>query len=176
MNKKFLAASLPVLILFSGNAKALDAVSAEAGSGNGADMWRVGVQWDWGARMLETGNWHMGGYWDLQLGQWNGAGKSTITDLGLTPVFRFQETRRSGVSPYIEGAIGFHFISPVRLEENRGFSTSFQFGDHLGLGARFGDKGRYDLSLRYQHLSNAGIKKPNNGINFTQVRFQYHFD
>jgi lipid A 3-O-deacylase len=82
----------------------------------------------------------------------------------------------SSISPYVEGAIGFHLISPVRLEESRGFSTAFQFGDHIGAGARFGEHGRYDLGLRFQHLSNAGIKKPNNGINFTQLRFQVHFD
>jgi hypothetical protein len=31
------------------------------------------------------------------------------------------------------------------------------------------------LSYRYQHLSNAGIKQPNQGINFHLLRFQYHF-
>ena len=55
------------------------------------------------------------------------------------------------------------------------FGSSFQFGDHIGAGVRFGDKGRYDVGYRYQHLSNAGIKEPNQGINFHQLRLQYHF-
>lgn len=51
----------------------------------------------------------------------------------------------------------------------------FQFGDHLGLAYRFGEKGALDASYRFQHLSNAGIKEPNNGIDFHQIRLQYHF-
>ena len=34
---------------------------------------------------------------------------------------------------------------------------------------------KYDLGYRFQHLSNADIKKPNDGINFNQIRFSYHF-
>jgi hypothetical protein len=180
MNKKFPTTALPAvfsaLLCFAGSAQAVDSASFEYGTGNGAQMWRVGAQWDWKSRWLQSGNWHMGGYWDAQIGQWGGSGKNTITDLGLTPVFRYQQTTPSSISPYVEGAIGFHLISPVRLEPNRGFSSAFQFGDHVGAGARFGEHGRYDLGLRFQHLSNAGIKHPNNGINFTQVRFQLHFD
>jgi hypothetical protein len=164
------------LLLFTNPSKAVDSASAEYGTGNGARMWRLGAQWKWQSRWLQSGNWHMGGYWDAQVGQWSGDGKNTITDLGLTPVFRYQQTTPSSISPYVEGAIGFHLISPVRLEPARGFSTAFQFGDHVGAGARFGERGRYDLGLRFQHLSNAGIKKPNNGINFTQLRFQVHFN
>jgi hypothetical protein len=178
MNKNFTVAAYFAILScsFAPAARAVDSASFELGSGNGADLWRIGIQWKWDKKWLETGNWHMGGYWDAQFGQWSGSGKNTITDFGLTPVFRFQETRPSGISPYVEGAIGFHLIQPVRLAPDRGFSSAFQFGDHVGAGARFGEGRRYDLSLRYQHLSNGGIKKPNNGINFTQLRFQYHFD
>ena len=175
MNKKSLAFAFLGLVLSCETVFAVDSASVEYGTGNGAEMWRVGAQWNWKSKWLQRGNWHMGGYWDAQVGQWSGSGKNTITDLGLTPVFRYQETQPSGISPYVEGAIGFHLISPVRLDEHRGFSSGFQFGDHVGVGARFGERHRYDLGLRFQHLSNAGIKKPNNGINFTQVRFQYHF-
>ena len=179
MNRKRIFFASPLflaLLLVTNPSKAVDSASAEYGTGNGAQMWRLGAQWKWQSRWLQSGNWHMGGYWDAQVGQWSGDGKNTITDLGLTPVFRYQQTTPSSISPYVEGAIGFHLISPVRLEPARGFSTAFQFGDHIGAGARFGERGRYDLGLRFQHLSNAGTKKPNNGINFTQLRFQFHFD
>ncbi|MDP1996021.1 MAG: acyloxyacyl hydrolase, partial [Gallionella sp.] len=46
---------------------------------------------------------------------------------------------------------------------------------HVGVGARFGDRRQFDLGYRFQHLSNGGIKKPNQGINFNQIRFAYHF-
>ena len=154
---------------------ASDGVSFEVGSGDGAEMWRIGVTKKWKRRWLEAGNWHLGGYWELQYGEWYGSG-TTIHDLGFTPVFRFQQTERSRFSPYVEGAIGFHLIQPVRLDENRGFSTAFQFGDHVGAGVRFGGRGQFDLGMRFQHLSNGGIKKPNNGINFTQLRLVINLD
>jgi hypothetical protein len=53
--------------------------------------------------------------------------------------------------------------------------SAFQFGDHLGAGLVFGGHGQFDLGYRFLHLSNADIKRPNNGINFQQVRFAYHF-
>ena len=83
---------------------------------------------------------------------------------------------RSSFSPYVEAAIGLHLIEPVRMDDTRAFTTAFQFGDHVGFGARFGERGQYDLGVRFQHLSNGGLKEPNNGINFAQVRFQYHLD
>src|SRR4051812_27150239 len=161
-----------------GRSFASDGASFELGkaSGDSAEMWRVGVFWDWKRKWLEMGNWHIGGYWDVQLGQWSGPNRRTINDVGLTPVFRLQQSNLSEISPYVEGAIGFHLISPTRLSDERQFGSAFQFGDHVGAGARFGEHGKYDLGLRFQHLSNGGIKKPNDGINFLQVRLQYHLD
>ena len=87
-------------------------------------------------------------------------------------MFRFEGTGDG--SPYIEAAIGFHILSDLQINDDRIFSTKFQFGDHVGIGRRFGPANRYDLSLRLQHLSNGNIRKPNPGINFLQLRFQYH--
>lgn len=174
MNKKMLkAAALAIgALLLSFNARAVDSWSVEGGSGNGVDLWRVGAQWKWQKKWFTDGAWNLGGYWDLQLGQWNGA--SNITDVSLTPTFRYAPA--SGLGPYVEAAIGFHYLSSKNITTAKQFSTNFQFGDHIGAGYRFGDKGRYDLGLRLMHLSNAGIKKPNPGINHTLIRFQYHFD
>jgi lipid A 3-O-deacylase len=36
--------------------------------------------------------------------------------------------------------------------------------------------GRYDVSLRVQHLSNGGLRDPNPGINFVLVRLQYSLE
>jgi hypothetical protein len=172
MNKKLTAAALASLCVFAVPAKAIDGVSVEAGSGNNSvDLWRIGAQWNWQKKWLQSGDWHVGGYWDAQIGQWHGA--SHITDIGVTPVFRLQ--KNAGYGPYLEGAIGFHYLSGKNISTSKQFSTNFQFGDHIGAGFRFGEKGQYDLGLRLQHLSNAGIKHPNPGINFAILRFQYNF-
>jgi len=166
-----------LLTLAAGPAFAVDGVAVELGNGDGTDMGRVALQWDWNKRWLQTDNWHLGGYWDLALGYWKKddvlpGQNDDIVDIGLTPVFRYQQNDLKGL--YGELAIGAHFLSHTSLGDKK-FSTSFQFGDHLGLGYRFGAKGAFDLSYRFQHLSNGSIKRPNNGINFNQVRLQYHF-
>ena len=140
-------------------------------------MGRVAVQWDWQSRWLQMSDWHVSGYWDLGLGQWHrsdappGTNKD-ITEIGLTPVFRIQPNGLAG--PYAEAAIGFHLLSKTKIGD-KNMSTNFQFGDHVGVGYRFGAKQSLDLGYRFQHLSNAGIKRPNPGINFHQIRLQYHF-
>jgi opacity protein-like surface antigen len=96
----------------------------------------------------------------------------SITEVGLTPVFRVQRNDLHG--PYVEAGIGYHYLTRTRIGGRR-LSTRFQFGDHLGVGYRFGARRSWDVSFRYQHLSNADIKRPNSGINFHQIRLQYHF-
>ncbi|MEQ1772196.1 MAG: acyloxyacyl hydrolase [Burkholderiales bacterium] len=162
--------------LTGGSAAAVDGVSFELGQGDSANMGRVGLQWNMNKQWLKGDQWHVGGFWDLALGHWTRDAlpgqKDNLTEIGLTPSLRLQQN--SGKGLYAEGGIGFHLMSRTSLGTKR-FGTPFQFGNHLGVGYRFGPKGALDLGLRYQHLSNASIKQPNNGINFTQVRVQYWF-
>ncbi len=166
-------------LLFPMSAFAVDGISVEAGNGNSADMMLAALQWDWQSRWFEAGAWHLGGYWEASVGSWRGKSaigdNQRITDFGITPVFRYERDSASGISPYVEAAVGFYLISPTHIYANRKFGSSFQFGDHVGAGVRFGDKGEYDLGYRFQHLSNGGIRKPNQGINFNEIRFEYHF-
>ena len=171
------------LLLLVPTARAVDSMSFVLGTSDSSnasvDMVRIGVQWNWSKRWAIGQNWHIGGYWDLDFGYWsNDSPRKTnngMNDVGFTPTFRLQQTSMGAISPYLEGAIGFHLLSETSVSEKRRFSTTFQFGDHLGVGVRFGYRHAMDLGYRYQHLSNAGIKHPNNGIEFHQVRFQYHF-
>jgi hypothetical protein len=166
-------------LLFSTSVFAVDGVSVEYGNGDATNMARVGANWKWGKQWFTEGNWLVTGFWEASVGRWDGhsaAGDNqTITDLGITPVFRFQQKNPSGFAPYAEAAIGFHLITPTFINADRKFSTAFQFGDHVGLGVRFGDRQQFDLGYRFQHLSNGSIKKPNQGINFNQIRFGYQF-
>ena len=155
-------------------AHAVDGVALELGRGNDdTNLWRGALQWngrdDW---LRPTSSLRLRSYWDLSYGQWRAPDNLTIKDLGLTPVFRLQGA--NSVSPYLEAAIGFHLVSNNEVTPDRQLGIHFQFGSHLGAGLRFGPGGKYDLSLRLQHLSNAGIASPNNGINFGILRLQYH--
>jgi opacity protein-like surface antigen len=81
----------------------------------------------------------------------------------------------SGVSPYAEAGIGPHLLSETSLGYKQ-YSTAFQFGSLIGFGLGFGDKGQYELSYRFQHISNNDIKTPNNGINLHILRLGYSFE
>jgi hypothetical protein len=166
-------------MLFSSSVLAVDGVSVEYGTGHATDMARVCVLLDWDRQWFTEGNWLVTGLWEVSLGSWRGksaAGDNqNIIDIGLTPVFRLQQKYFAGFAPYAEGAIGFHLISPTFINAERKFGSSFQGGDHIGFGVRFGDLYQFDLGYRFQHLSNGGIKQPNHGINFNQIRFSYHF-
>jgi opacity protein-like surface antigen len=168
-------AAAVVLLLAGTHAAAVDGIAVEAGGGDGTDMGRVAVQWDWNKRWFQGSDWHVGGYWDLGLGYWRHSTlpgqNGDIAEIGLTPVFRLQRNGRQG--PYLEAAIGMHLLSSTSIGDKR-LGTAFQFGDHVGAGYRFGTNGAWDLGYRFQHLSNGGIKKPNDGINFHQLRLQYH--
>ena len=126
--------------------------------------------------LAHDADWHVGGYWDLGIGYWRRDAlpgeNENIWEIGFTPVFRIQRNTLTG--PYAEAGIGAHLLSRTQIGDKR-LSTKFQFGDHLGFGYRFGVKGAWDLGYRFQHLSNASIKSPNDGINFHQVRLQYRF-
>ncbi len=56
-----------------------------------------------------------------------------------------------------------------------GFSTRLNFVSQPGVGRSFGSDGRHKLSLRFQHYSNAGIKSPNPGEDFLQLRYAWRF-
>jgi len=174
---------LAAILLVPLAARAVDGISLELGSSDSSnasvDMGRIGLQWNWSTRWALGSNWHIGGYWDVTFGHWSNDSprrtNSSLMDFGVTPVFRLQQTNASGVSPYLEAGIGFHLLSHASVSEERKFGSMFQFGDHIGFGLRFGQKQAFDVGYRYQHLSNAGIKDPNQGINFHQVRLQYAF-
>lgn len=154
MIRKILVAA--VACLAAPPAHALDGVALEAGRASAGDvnMLRGSLQWQSSRRWLS---------WDLSFGGWNG-GHGRVYDLAFTPVARW------GRSPYLEAGVGGHILSDLDVGTGSEFSTRFQFGDHLGAGLRIG---RYDLGLRFQHLSNGGLRNPNPGINFVIVRLGF---
>ncbi|MCM8782813.1 MAG: acyloxyacyl hydrolase [Candidatus Omnitrophica bacterium] len=66
------------------------------------------------------------------------------------------------LSPYLEAGLGFSYFTLQTREQ----ATQFNFTETVGLGINYFLKDNLSLNLgyRYQHLSNASIKKPNKGI------------
>ena len=99
----------------------------------------------------------------------------SLVAFGVYPVLRFDLGQMAGVVPYVEAAIGVNVLTHTWIEERR-LSTAFQFGEFVGVGFAFGDKRQFDIGARYQHISNADIKRPNDGLTYPSIIFQYRFD
>lgn len=130
--------------------------------------WGLALQKQW----PKSGN--LSGYTELSMSHWrikpsmrsahNIRHHSNITEAGITPVIRYTYPTRL-IQPYTEIGIGAHYLNKSRYGV-KNLSTNFQFGDHIGFGLRYQKKQRFELGYRFQHYSNANIKKPNPGINF----------
>ena len=140
----------------------------------------VGAIWDW-SWFRKVGWGRLTGYWDVSIGRWasdrsdgDSNSHAWVTQLGITPVLRLYPGR-TDAGWYVEGGIGANMLLPLYRTGNKRFSTKFNFGDHLAVGATFGERAEHDLAVRIQHFSNAGIRHPNPGENFLQLRYSRRF-
>jgi lipid A 3-O-deacylase len=155
-----------------------ESVSVELGTGNKTQMLRVGAQWDWGKTWFKSNGTHLNGYWDASIATWRenkyqqveGASRR-LTDVGFTPVLRFERDDRLGF--YAEGGIGVNRLSSGYDNDGRRLSTLFQFGDHIGAGYVFSN--HWDIGMKLQHFSNGGYRKPNSGVNWIEAKAAYRF-
>ncbi len=154
------------------------AVYLQGGVAKDADMMVVGVTWDWSwYRDYAVGR--LSGYWEMSFGRWGADhptrdGSSWVTQFGVTPVLRLYPQAWGG-RWFVEGGIGANLLLPVYRSRDKRFSTTFNFGDHLAIGRRFGQHAQHEIALRLQHFSNAGIRSPNPGEDFLQLRYSRRF-
>jgi lipid A 3-O-deacylase len=176
----FILSLLCVAALPGSSAFALgsDSYMLELGAGNDQTyLARAGVRrnWDWNTPLGK----HLvaAGYWELGLANWrgHGPGAKDLWDLGLTPVLRVYPTIDLGPVMYLEGAIGVHLLSDNRINSARHLGGNFQFGDIIGLGIVFGNRAQYELGYRLEHVSNADLETPNQGINVNQIHLTQAF-
>lgn len=136
---------------------------------------RLGLARDWQHAWFTGGDWQLGGYWLAEIGYWDSdernAHNDDLWEVALTPVLRLAPKATDGVRPYLEAGIGGHILSDTRIGR-RELSTAWQFGSHLGAGL---DCGQFEIGYRFQHLSNASIKEPNDGMNFHMLTLGVRF-
>lgn len=155
-----------------------DKAFGQFGAAQHAKALTVGVVWESGwHHPLARGK--LSVYTEASLGRWratlaDGASSSSgVSQFGITPVLRW--TRGEPAAWFLELGIGANVLTPLYRSGNKIFSTAFNFGDHLAVGWLFGDRSRHELVLRFQHFSNAGIRQPNPGENFLQLRYVHGF-
>lgn len=115
---------------------------------------------------------------DMYLSDWAStaappAGGHT-TQVGVVPMFRyrFNEGRSRW---FVEGGIGLSYLNGTYHTASSSFSSRWNFSDHVGIGRNFGARHQHEISLHAKHVSNAGLRKPNPGATFLQLRYGYRF-
>jgi lipid A 3-O-deacylase len=124
--------------------------------------WNLPWEWSLGP------HWHAQSRADLSAG-WLGRDRADAAIMTLGPTLvvgydRFPVTLEGGAS--LTGLSRDQFGS-------RTFSTLFQFTSHIGINWDFAAHLR--AGYRFQHMSNAGIKEPNPGLNLHVLAVSYLF-
>ncbi|WP_439329847.1 acyloxyacyl hydrolase [Comamonas guangdongensis] len=145
---------------------------------HGSDAATLGVTIPWKNWNYALGPGVVTGYWDVWGSRWSGDYQGSSRSnwvVGAKPTFRWRAAQ--GQSPwFLEAGIGVSYATNRRyVTDHKDFSTRFNFGSHIGVGYLFGEQQKNEISLRLEHYSNAGIKEPNPGENFLQLRFARHF-
>ena len=172
MRLRRLALAALSLLAFTGAAGAQPQSEVMVSLGRGADdadidvvrlayrrMLQADSRW-WVPTLIEFG----GGIWRVP----DLAGSTQRFDLHATPVWRADFART-----YVEAGIGAYLLSHVINNDTTHMSTSFEFGSHVGAGLRLGEKRDIRVGVSLQHLSNAGIKEPNGGVNFVLLNASF---
>src|SRR5690349_22221760 len=136
-----------------------------------------GVSWDLKERPAARDESGLGIRLDAQVSYWLGKGQPTpndhVWDFSATPVFRWTFAKPDSPRLFVEGGLGVHLLSATRINNDRIFSTAFQFGEMLGVGTAFGPRNAYEVRLFVQHVSNGRIKLPNWGLTYPGITFSY---
>lgn len=153
-------------------------VYAQLGVAEHARAAVFGLTWDWDWRR-DLGFGIARGHWDASLGRWAAereqrTSTALVTQFGLTPNLRI-ESRDARQPWFFEVGVGVNVVMPLYQSRDKRFSTRFNFGNHVGVGRRYGEHHAYEWALRVEHFSNAGIRHPNPGENFVQLRWTRQF-
>lgn len=141
----------------------------------------VGVQLPWQSLRRPLLGGELTGHWDLHVAHWRVPGGTAAsadrrhwTQVALVPTLRLRFN--GGESAwFMEGGIGLSVLDGHYATRYKRFSTRFNFTDHQGFGFNFGANREHEVMLILRHVSNGGIRKPNPGENFVQLRYSHTF-
>jgi lipid A 3-O-deacylase len=148
-------------------------LGVSAGGGVGAEMFGGRVEHDLAVGQVSAGwiftdlvakeHWWRGN-WELRGELFGGSQIEPARYMaGVTPGLRYHFATGTRLVPFVQGGAG---LSATGIRQTD-LSTTFEFNLMTGAGANFFITDGTALSLEYRlfHLSNAGIKVPNTGLN-----------
>jgi hypothetical protein len=92
--------------------------------------------------------------------------------LALSPVLVKQFSTLYDRALSWEFGIGFSLLNKQRFA-GKDLGSHYQFEDRIGLIWQL--RSKTQLALRYMHYSNAGLQKPNPGLDFIALSYAYKF-
>jgi hypothetical protein len=170
--------ALLVAFLIFPPAQAIDGYSVDVGEGNETKMVKIAVQESWMNDCALLRDNYLESYWEISAADIEGrkyrdaAGqKRSLIDFGFTPVLRYRGASKPGL--FIELGVGANYFTEKYNNNGRQLASNFEFGDHVGLGYLFSNQ--IELTLKFQHFSDAGIREPNSGLNMGVIKIAYPF-
>jgi hypothetical protein len=168
-----------MLLALAGEVHAQWAMTVEAGEGQDVSVYGLAIKspdlrtWDTGANSeLALSALGRLNYWSAQN---DAAHYSDLWDANVSALLRWQrKPDTAGVLPFVEAGFGLHFLTQTQID-SRYLGTVFQFGESLGVGARFGSRYQYEAALRIQHVSNGSISRDNEGLTYTSASVAYYW-
>ena len=148
------------------------------GASDTARVRQVGVVAGWTrpAPLWQGDAWRLRLRHEGVLAAWHVPQARDVVEVGYSPVLRLERPLQGSANVFfVEGSIGVRLLSHTRVAPDRSLSTAFQFSDMIGMGLQWGREGRSTLGLRYQHISNLGIKRPNPGMDFALLYYTLRF-
>jgi len=150
-----------------------DAVGLTGGYSNSVAVYGVALSWNLPPPHFLLPDNGFAARIDAQLAYWHGQERPTpnpfLWDSSVTPMLRWTNRAKTAPRFFVEAGIGIHLLSATRINNDRLFGTAFQFGELAGVGFSFGPTGEYELGLYVEHVSNADIKKPNDGLTYPGI-------
>ena len=105
-------------------------------------------------------------------------GETNLDALAASFVFRLQPSAQWTVTPFAEFGIGAAFVSDTDIitddyDGHVDLGSAFQFEDRIAVGL----KGNIPIELVFSvfHYSNGGLKLPNDGINFHELKVTWRY-
>ncbi len=177
--KTSLVAALSVGLGFAGRGVA-DGVGVGFAHGQDANQYGVQVQFDRRAPLKEWSSSDLKLYGLIGVGEFqgrqDGMPRQTVRVLATTGVLRWEHVRVAGVRPFVDFGFGVGGLSEKTINGNRDFGGKFEFNELVQTGVRFGSRDQYEINVRGQHFSNAGMFPPNDGMTYAGVGFTWYWN
>ncbi len=109
---------------------------------------------------------HIHIYFDASFGHWwvtNTTAHKSLSIYAIAPILRYYFVQNRYISPFLNVSIGLSYLTRSRID-HQNLGMHFAFQDQLGIGASFGAKKQFSMSLSALHYSNGSLCKKNAGI------------